>query len=283
MSLFRYPGGKTKLLKPILAKLNMVGENCEEYREPFFGGGSVGCHVPYQRLWINDKDIGLACLWTALIKGYEDELCALVERFEPSVDAYLRFKEELLHLEDVWPIPDGQIRTVVNIGFKKLAIHQLSYSGLGTKSGGPLGGMTQTSAYKVDCRWNPSRICQKMRTLAATWRGKIFRHASCTMLDFQHLIEDGQSSALIYLDPPYFVKGNDLYQCGFTQDDHIRLAECLRRTEHKWVLSYDDAPEIRDLYGWASMESVDVNYSITARKTEAGRVSTTKPELLIWR
>jgi len=46
----------------------------------------------------------------------------------------------------------------LDVGFKKLAIHQISYSGLGTKSGGPLGGKSQESIYKIDCRWSPKHI-----------------------------------------------------------------------------------------------------------------------------
>jgi hypothetical protein len=31
------------------------------------------------------------------------------------------------------------------------------------------------------------------------------------------------------------------------------------------VLSYDDHPRIRDLYAWAAIEEVTINYSITAK------------------
>ena len=47
-------------------------------------------------------------------------------------------------------------------GFMKIAVHQLSYSGLGLRSGGPLGGRSQASPYKIDCRWSPEYIYKKM-------------------------------------------------------------------------------------------------------------------------
>ena len=81
------------------------------------------------------------------------------------------------------------------------------------------------------------------------------------------LISDAEHRSLLYLDPPYFDKGNDLYQHGFERKDHERLAEALQNTNHTWVLSYDDCPEVRELYeDWASVEPLNVNYSITATK-----------------
>jgi hypothetical protein len=84
-------------------------------------------------------------------------------------------------------------------------------------------------------------------------------------------------------DPPYYVKGGDLYQHGFTVADHERLAVALKETKHAWVLSYDDCFEVRRLYDWACVEPLEVSYSITATKDkETGhRLSRTKSELLI--
>ena len=139
MSFFRYPGGKSKLKKQIVAKLNeLAGNDDFEYREPFFGGGSIGLLVLEQRpelkrIWINDFDLGIASLWMTVINR-PDLLKKRVEKFRPSVEIFDIYKEELTE-----PAPklvsDVEI---ANYGFKKLAIHQISYSGLGTKSVGPL-------------------------------------------------------------------------------------------------------------------------------------------------
>ena len=75
----------------------------------------------------------------------------------------------------------------------------------------------------------------------------------CTCLDFEEVIR-APGDAVSYLDPPYFEKGNDLYQVGFTRDDHERLASVLRREERPWLVSYDTHPEIHRLYsGWAHL------------------------------
>lgn len=282
MSFFRYPGGKSKLSTTIIEKLSKLSTTeIQEYREPFFGGGSIGTKfINGKKLsfWLNDKDIGIACLWTSVIQDVK-QFQEYVMKFVPSTNAFYRFKNELLNLNEM---PKSQ-KAITEIGFKKLAIHQISYSGLGTKSGGPLGGLEQKSQYKIDCRWSPQYICKKLDKMNIFLKKTNVRDHICTNLDFADMIEDDKCKSLLYLDPPYFIKGNDLYQCSFTLRDHQRLASCLRHTNHSWLLSYDDCEEIRKLYSWAHITVLDVNYSITALKdkTTGERIARTKSELLI--
>ena len=35
---------------------------------------------------------------------------------------------------------------------------------------------------------------------------------------------------------------------SFKHDDHVRIFETLKHLEHYWLVSYDDQPEIRDIY-----------------------------------
>jgi len=279
-SFFRYPGGKEKLKHQILAKLNEYAHDYEEYREPFFGGGSIGLRFlaenpQIKTVWINDKDPGIAALWTAVVR-HPEQLCQRVTNFLPSPAAFYAYKDELLAAADL-PTQSNQI---VALGFKKLAIHQISYSGLGTKAGGPLGGESQASAYKIDCRWSPAAVCKKINALHAFLTSRTLVENGCTCVDFQTVIENTRPS-LLYLDPPYYVKGNDLYQCGFTEADHTRLAATLQNVDHAWVLSYDQCPEIRSLYQYAQIATVEVPYSITARKEAGQCFSRKKQEFLI--
>ena len=284
MSFFRYPGGKTKLKKQIVFRLKQLMDvSGTRYIEPFFGGGSVGLTLlkndpNIKKIWINDKDIGIASLWTALIR-YPEDFKDAIRNFKPSVESFNNIKKELIEL-NVMP---KQRNKIVDIGAKKLQIHQISYSGLGTKSGGPLGGEKQKSEYKIDCRWSPDYLRKKIRSIHTLLKDR----AKCTCKDFEEVVLDTTENALIYLDPPYYVEGNKLYQCGFTNDDHQRLMKTLQKSKMPWILSYDDDKngEVRKLYNWASFERITVKYSITALRVEKDGETTCqsreKPELLI--
>jgi len=275
---FRYPGGKTKIKNDIIGIVTKNINKNTLYIEPFFGGGGIGINLILKnnlpkQIAINDRDAGISCLWTSVIK-YPDKLKESIMSFVPSIENFYSFKEELLNT-DVTPLKEDSI---IDIGFKKLAIHQTSYSGLGVKSGSPLGGKEQKSQYKIDCRWSPNSICKKIDTISNKFSKIQIHENMCFNTDFSYYFYrfNCNKDVFLYLDPPYYIKGNDLYQHGFNDEDHARLCHHLENTNHKWILSYDDCDEIREMYSWANIISFDVKYTI-----KSGKNGNTKKELLI--
>jgi DNA adenine methylase len=107
----------------------------------------------------------------------------------------------------------------------------------------------------------------------------------CTALDYTALLQDTTEEHLLYLDPPYYHKGNDMYQCGFSEEDHQKLAKLLKDSPPNWVLSYDDCEEIHQLYGeWTHIEIIENISSISGVKDkESGqKFCEKKQELLIY-
>lgn len=84
--------------------------------------------------------------------------------------------------------------------------------------------------------------------------------------DFDKLIQSyDRSSTLFYLDPPYY-KTERYYQGGFKREDHKRLREALRNIRGKFILSYNDCPEIRELYQGYEIIEVDRNNNLATGK-----------------
>jgi DNA adenine methylase len=250
-SFIRYPGGKWKLRGPIIKSLEPLLQSKIQYREPFFGGGGIGLELlqlgRLSSVWINDKDAAMAALWTSVIR-YPDDLKRLVTAFLPTKTSFQEFRNDLRGFSNIPTSPED----VVNIGFKKLALHQISYSGLGVMSGGPL--------TAIDSRWSPKHICKKIDSIHRNFSLVSVKGDACSSLDFEELIDD---SSLLYLDPPYYKQGATLYKYAFSIPDHERLARLLSSRKAPWLLSYDDCPEIRSMYDWAKIESTSVKYSIT--------------------
>lgn len=66
--------------------------------------------------------------------------------------------------------------------------------------------------------------------------------------DFQTLIKHyDRPDAFIYSDPPYYLS-EYVYDCEFTWDDHLRLYNTLKNIQGKCLVSYNDCPQIRELY-----------------------------------
>lgn len=88
--------------------------------------------------------------------------------------------------------------------------------------------------------------------------------------DFEVLIKHyDRPDAFFYCDPPYYTS-EYVYECGFTWEDHARLKNALAETKGKWLVSYNDCPEIRELYQEYSFFDFKRVHSMV-QKYEAGK------------
>lgn len=88
--------------------------------------------------------------------------------------------------------------------------------------------------------------------------------------DFEMLIKQyDRPEAFFYCDPPYF-SSEYVYDCGFCWEDHVRLRDTLAEAKGKWLVSYNDCPEIRKLYAGYEMFDFMRTHPMVQRY-EAGR------------
>jgi DNA adenine methylase len=274
MPLFGYPGGKAKMfghIAPFIFDL-CHGEKDLEYREPFAGGLGLLAKMLYKlwfhRLWINDLDPSIACLWTSVMR-FPEELAKRILEFTPSVDAFLEFRKAIRQLSSV---PDNG-KAIIDYGFKKLALQKMSHRSAGRDV---LGGIKQEGKLLVRRCWHPGPLVHNLWQ----WHRKLVyfqpRDNRCSSYDFTRLIEDELCRAVLYLDPPYFQPFKQHYPFTFEEKDHLRLASALKATSHKWVLSYDDVPQIKDLYSWAKCRPIKTTYTMKAEVVEGNELIITR-------
>ena len=88
--------------------------------------------------------------------------------------------------------------------------------------------------------------------------------------DFETLIKHyDRPDSFFYADPPYF-SSEGMYEVGFGWDDHVRLRDTLKGIKGKFLLSYNDCPEIRELYDGFSLLDFSRTHAMVQRY-EAGR------------
>ena len=67
--------------------------------------------------------------------------------------------------------------------------------------------------------------------------------------DFEELIKlYDRPDSFFYCDPPYYDTESFYNDVDFTREDHIRLRNTLLECEGKFLVSYNDCPEIRELW-----------------------------------
>jgi DNA adenine methylase len=232
MALFRYPGGKVRYTDFILPAL-YKRSGFSIYVEPFVGGGSLALAMaeryPNVKLILNDLDADVSAFWDLVANAPDPEFQELADRIMSAVPTVPLFNE----------IKDSQPTDRLGKAFRAFFLNRASYGGLGNN---PLGGKHQKSD-RIDSRWsakNRVRDLHEARKLLAG-RTKVLNE------DFVSVIPLATGDSLMFLDPPYYKAGNQLYKFKWTDMDHIRLRDSLMGKSN-WVMSYDDHPFIRDLY-----------------------------------
>jgi DNA adenine methylase len=126
-------------------------------------------------------------------------------------------------------------------------------------NGGPIGGMDQSGNYKIDARFNKVGLIERVRLIGVySDRISVSNEDGLTVIK-KH---SRRSETIIYADPPYFDKAGSLYLNSFTGDDHSGLAKCLNRLpDTKWLLTYDNVPQVDALYADRRRELISLNYS----------------------
>lgn len=236
----RYPGGKGKLsefVKGILQKNDLVDG---EYCEPYAGGAGVALellmHEYVTRIHINDISRPLYALWSSILT-MPDEFSRKIQDATLSVRAWDRQKK-------IFSNPDDH--DDLDLGFSAFYLNRTNRSGI--LNGGIIGGRAQTSEWGIDARYNAKDLVARVEAIASMKdRISVYKQDAADFLT--NVVPDLPRRTLVYLDPPYFLKGADLYIDHYQADDHAAIAKLVRRIKPQaWMVSYDDVPQIRALY-----------------------------------
>jgi DNA adenine methylase len=95
---------------------------------------------------------------------------------------------------------------------------------------------------------------------------ELLNETKITCLDYEELVKAEGDNVFIFLDPPYFsATKSALYGKNGNMHksfDHSRFAENMKNCHHKWLITYDDSPYIRDLFSFANIMSWDLTYGM---------------------
>lgn len=244
----RYPGGKSRALPQILP---LIPADFAEFREPMVGGGSVLLRVkqlyPDRFYWMNDVNYELYCFWKA-VQTRNAELVAAVTRIREQVT---NGRELFYSLLQKYGTGDEFERAV-----RFFVLNRITFSGT-VDSGGYSEGAFQG-------RFTPSAI----RNLVQV--GSVLSGVRITCLDYAEVVMAPGENVFLFVDPPYYsVADSRLYgrrgelHLNF---DHERFAQTMRRCPHRWLITYDDCPQVRELFYGAYLLEWTLQYGMNNYK-----------------
>lgn len=256
----RYPGGKGKLSAFVKRIITTNQLQDGEYVEPFAGGAAVALELLFHeyvtKIHINDLSRPVYAFWHSVLNE-TDELCRLIRDTPRNIDSWDAQKKVLMADAD---------HEFLAAGFAMFFLNRTNRSGI--LNGGIIGGRDQTGPWKIDARYNAEELIFRIQSVA-----RLKSRINLTMLDAVKFLKAGikkwPAKSLIYCDPPYYVKGRDLYYHFYEHSDHERIAAVMQGqvTKQSWIVSYDNVPQICELYAESQRVIYGIGYSArSARK-----------------
>lgn len=246
---FRYPGGKFYARKLIME--HIIPHT--HYIEPFAGGASIFFakkKVAYNVL--NDADEELINCYL-VIRDHVEDLIGLLHGIEAS-------KENHNYYKNIYQPTNNLERA-----FRWYYLNRVSYSGIMNMQ---------------NCYWGyGDKYSMQPKNWPAHLRkcSKKLHGVEIICGDFEQAISQAPNGAFLFIDPPYFNADQDkFYTCSFKREDHRRLERILYEHRHRihFLLTYDNSPEVRDMYGW-STQILDREWNYTISRTDDQTKKTT--------
>ncbi|MDH5857591.1 DNA adenine methylase [Lampropedia aestuarii] len=254
----RYPGGKAPFA-PFIAKVMEVnGVAGGHYLEPYAGGAGVALTLLLDghasHIHINDADPAVYAFWVSVTK-HSRALLKLLESTPITIEEWFKWRSVLR----------GETKaSMVERGFATLFMNRTNRSGI--LKAGVIGGKNQDGDYKLDARFRKDVVSARIEVIAKR-SDSISVYCEDSLQLLNRCSEFLPKQSLIYLDPPYYVKGKGLYRNYYEHDDHVAIAKTLQKKSFKWpwVVSYDNAEEICAMYQLSQSLAYGLNYTAQRR------------------
>lgn len=249
----RYPGGKGKLahfMELMIKELSI--KNCT-YIEPFAGGAAIALYLLLNdivsEIIINDYDKAIAAFWNAITKHTEKFINKMYNT-PVTIDEWKKQKQIYTN---------GTSCNDFNLGFATFFLNRTNRSGI--IQGGAIGGLLQNGDWKIDARFNKNDLEKRIRRIAEHKNSiKIYNKDVKSLI--VNILPKYSNDSFVYFDPPYFNKGKQLYKNYFEINHHKQIEKYISQyVKCNWIMTYDNVPEILNIYKTYQIKTFNLNYS----------------------
>ncbi len=266
----RYPGGKGKLsayVKSVFEENNLCDGN---YVEPYAGGAGVAIELLMleyaKHIHINDIDDAIYSFWYSVL-NHTEELSKMISSTRVTMTGWNRQKEVLKKPKDY---------SILERGFATFFLNRTNRSGI--LNAGVIGGKAQAGKWKLDVRYNKKDLIRRIEQIAL-YRNRISLYKKDAVELLEKITPKLPKNTLIYLDPPYYVKGEGLYRNFYKHDDHVEIRKALRKIKNAyWMVSYDNVDKIRSIYKQYRSQEYSLSYTAQT-KTSGSEIMIYGPKL----
>lgn len=258
----RYPGGKGRVsgfIEDIILLNNLEG--CKLY-EMYAGGAGASINILFsgicKKIVLNDLDYHIYAFWFSIL-NHTDEFLKLLVETEVTVENWRLFKR-------IYECYTNH--NILEVGFSTFFLNRANRSGILYRAG-PIGGISQNGKYKINARFNKPDLIKRILRIADKQSQIELYNRECKDLLSDIFLKEDQKR-LLFLDPPYYVQGENLYMNFYNHADHIELRDILEQHRvENWLLTYDNCGQISKLYTGFRKSLLPMTYTLqTKRKSK---------------
>jgi DNA adenine methylase len=251
ISPLRYPGGKSQLTPLVIELLRRNDLFYGHYVEPCAGGAGIAWRLLLEdyvaEVHINDLDPAIYSFWYCVLNETE-ALCERIDRVKVTMAQWYRQRK----------VQADRSASKLDLGFSTFFLNRTNRSGI--INGGVIGGYDQEGDYPIDCRFDKEKLIPKIQRIAAR-ADRVTLHRRDAAVFLQTVVAHLPARTLVNLDPPYYVKGPELYRNHYTPKHHAKLAAAVDGIgQQRWMVTYDDTPQTRQLYEHYPLYQLSLTY-----------------------
>jgi len=260
--MFRYPGGKLRLMKKIdeiiISSYPKLLFKNTKILDCFVGGGgsliNMAKDIPKAVFYINDLNFEIYSFWRFFNFANQNDIN----------DFTLKIKDTTPTLDLYFKIFSSKPTNDFDMAFKIIFLNKTSYNGVVIQCS-PIGGKNQTGKWKVGCYWNKKRISNNILNAYTLLKNRII---SVSNLDYKDILIDNINQYdLIYADPPYIKHGKDWYGIDYDINNFQNMMDLLSKSNNYVAISIDNDKEILNtVYPDFNVNTIDVIYSAKSSK-----------------
>ncbi len=253
----RYPGGKTRLANFIKLVYNRNDLCGGHYVEPYAGGAGIAWsllfHDVVAHVHINDLSKPVYAFWGSVFRDTQN-LCRLIQDTPVTMENWFHQKS----------IQENPVQhTNLELGFSTFFLNRTNRSGI--IRGGVIGGKNQEGKWTLSARYNKSALIERIERIAR-YKSSVTLYNQDAAAFIIKVLPEIPFRSLVYLDPPYYTKGPGLYENYYKHEDHVSIAKlATKRIKQRWIVSYDNMPEVRKLYKGLRKLIYKLSYSAADR------------------
>lgn len=249
-----YIGGKRALAKILTPKIEAVPHSL--YCEVFMGMGGVFFRRTARPKVeaINDRSNDVSTFFRVLQRHYQ----AFLDTIRWQITSRADF-ERLART-------DPDTLTDLERSARFLYLQKLSF-------GGKVAGRTYGISTGAPAKFDVTRLVPLLEATHERLGGVYIER-----LPWQGFIERwDRPYALFFLDPPYWGVEGYYGKAMFDRAEYVQLSEALKRLQGRFIMTLNDVPEVRRIFGWAQIEPVRLTYTAAGRPTEGREVIISSP------